>query len=149
MSGELNPLAKVYTGNQKTVAHTTRRLKRTLNPVWESSYEFICPDKTSSIIRIDVIDDRDFLKDPVVGYMSIRLTDLLDSRGEASQDWFPLSSCKSGKIRLSAEWKPLNIPGSIQGAGRYVPPIGVVRLVLNRATDIKCVDNSVSLDFLF
>ena len=149
MSGELNPLAKVYIGNQKTVAHTTRRLKRTLNPVWESAYEFICPDKTSSVIRIDAIDDREFLKDPIVGYMSIRLTDLLDSRGEASRDWFPLSGCKSGKIRLSAEWKPLNMAGSIHGPEKYVPPIGVVRLVLDRATDLKCVNNSVTLDFLF
>ena len=148
MSGDLNPLAKVYIGNPKIVAHATRRLKRTLNPVWESSHEFICPDKTSSIIRINVIDDRDFLTDPVVGYMSIRLTDLLDSRGEASRDWFPLSGCTSGKIRLSAEWKPLNMAGSIHGAEKYVSPIGVVRLVLDRATDLKCVDTSVSLDVL-
>jgi Ca2+-dependent lipid-binding protein len=136
-SGDVKPLAKVYLNGSKTAAHTTRKMKRTLNPVWESAYEFMCSDKDSSIIKVDVIDDRDFLKDPVIGYMSIRLSDLLDSSGKAGQDWFILSGCKTGKIRVSAEWKPLSMPGSIQGADKYSPPIGVVRLLLDKAVDVK------------
>ncbi|RDB28789.1 Uncharacterized protein PYUK71.03c [Hypsizygus marmoreus] len=140
VSGDLNPLAKVYIGDSKSAGHVTALFKHTNNPIWESPYEFLCSDKASTVITVKVVDDRDFLKDPVVGYMSIKLTDLLDSMGEAGRDWFPLSSCKSGKVRLSAEWKPLNMAGSLHGADKYVPPIGVVRLLLDRATDVKNVE---------
>lgn len=79
------------------------------------------------------------MKDPVIGYMSITLPDLLTCMGEAGRDWFPLSGCNTGRVRLSAEWKPLNMPGSFQGAEQYEPPIGVVRLLLDKATDVKYV----------
>ena len=95
----------------------------------------MCTDKKTSVITIKVIDDKDFLKDPVVGYMSVRLADLLLAKEEAGKDWWPLSGCKSGKIRLSAEWKPLEM--SLHGVDQYVPPIGVVRLWLKNATDVK------------
>jgi Ca2+-dependent lipid-binding protein len=120
--------------------HTTPLVKHTNNPIWESSYEFLCSDKSSSVITVKVIDDRDFLKDPLVGYMTVRLNDILDSSGEAGRDWWSLSGCKSGKLKVSAEWKPLNMAGSLQGANQYTPPIGVVRLFLEKATDVKCVN---------
>jgi Ca2+-dependent lipid-binding protein len=37
------------------------------------------------------------------------------------------------------EWKPLNMAGSLQAANQYVPPIGVVKLWLQKAVDVKCV----------
>ncbi|KAJ7139747.1 C2 domain-containing protein [Mycena epipterygia] len=140
LSGDLNPLAKLYLGDSKEAAFSTRLFKHTNAPVWEQAHEFLCSDKASSVIMIKVIDDRDFLKDPVVGYMSIKLEDLLDSKKEAGRDWFPLSNCKSGKIRLSAEWKPLNMAGSLHGADQYKPPIGIVRLHLDKAADVKNVE---------
>ncbi len=139
MSGDLNPLAKVFLGDTKTPLHITKNFKHTNNPVWESAHEFICANKTSSVITVKVIDDRDIFKDPVIGYMSIKLEDLLASKKE-NVDWFPLSNCQTGKIRLSAEWKPLNMSGSLHGAEQYTPPIGVVRLLLDRATDVKNVE---------
>ncbi|KAJ6501679.1 C2 domain-containing protein [Mycena vitilis] len=142
LSGDLNPLARVYLGDSKDAAFSTKLFKHTNAPVWEQAYEFLCADKTSSVVTIKVIDDRDFLKDPVVGYMSIKLQDLLDSKKDTAsgRDWFPLSNCKSGKVRLSAEWKPLNMAGSLHGADQYKPPIGVVRLHLDKATDVKNVE---------
>jgi len=96
---------------------------------------------------VKVIDDRDFFKDPVIGYISIKLEDLLDFTKEGGRDWFPLSGCKTGKVRLSAEWKPLNMAGSLHGADRYMPPIGVVRLWLQKATDVKCIFSPLFEDF--
>lgn len=87
------------------------------------------------MITVKVVDDRDFLKDPVVGYMSMRLGDLLTAETSEGQDWWPLS--KMGKIRISAEWKPLCMAGALSGVSQYVPPIGVVRLWLQKATDVK------------
>ena len=135
MSGDLNPFVKVYLGDHSTATHTSTRLKHTNDPVWESATEFLCTDKKTSVVTIKVIDDREFLKDPVVGYMSVRLTDLLRANEEAGKDWWPLSGCKSGRIRLSTEWKPLEL--SLHGVDQYVPPIGVVRLWLKKATDVK------------
>ena len=134
-SGDLNPLVKVYLGNQATPTHISNCLEHTNNPVWESATEFMCSDKKTLVVTIKVIDDRDFLKDPVVGYMSVRLTDLLRAKGHAGKDWWPLSGCKSGRIRLSTEWKPLEL--SMHGVDQYVPPIGVVRLRLKKATNVK------------
>ena len=92
-----------------------------------------------SPLSTSYIDDRDILKDPVVGYMRVRLVDLLEAKKiEAGRDWWPLSGCKGGgKLRLSAEWKPLNMVGSLHGADQYVPPIGVVRLWIKKAMDVK------------
>ncbi|KAF9270554.1 tricalbin [Marasmius fiardii PR-910] len=147
LSDDLNPLAKLFlASNPRQPIHVTKTFKHTKSPVWESAHEFLCADKRSSVVTIQVIDDRDFMKDPCIGYMSVRLEDLLSfnprnvSEEVEARDWFPLSDCKSGKIRVSAEWKPLNMAGSLHGAGEYKPPIGVVRLWLDRATDIKNVE---------
>ncbi|KII93708.1 hypothetical protein PLICRDRAFT_131763 [Plicaturopsis crispa FD-325 SS-3] len=139
-TNDLNPFAKVLIGGNSSSVHKTPRVKHTNNPVWESSTEFLCSDKSSSVVTIKVIDDRDFLKDPIVGYLSIRLTDLLEAKKEAGRDWWPLSGCKSGRMRLSAEWKPLNMAGSLHGADRYTPPIGVIKLWVQKATDVKNVE---------
>ncbi|KAH8086661.1 tricalbin [Cristinia sonorae] len=139
LSGDLSPFVKVNLGSQ--TIHKTPVRKHTDAPVWESAAEFLCSDKASSVITVKVIDDRDFLKDPVIGYLSIRLEDLLEAKKKAAgRDWWPLSGCKSGKVRMSAEWKPLNMAGSLHGVDSYVPPIGVVRLWLKKAVDVKNVE---------
>ena len=140
MSGDLNPFAKILTSANAPPVHTTARFKHTNNPVWESSTEYLCSDKHSSVVTVKVIDDRDFLKDPVVGYLSIKLDDLLEAKKIGGRDWWPLSGCKSGKVRMTAEWKPLNMAGSLHGADQYVPPIGIVRLWVQKAVDVKNVE---------
>lgn len=128
---------KVYLDSDTSPVHKSQIIKRTNNPVWESSTEFLCSDKHSSVITVKVVDDRDFLKDPVVGYMSVRLGDLLTPEISERRDWWPLS--KTGKIRISAQWKPLQLAGALSGVSQYVPPIGVVRLWLQKAADVKWV----------
>jgi Ca2+-dependent lipid-binding protein len=140
LAGELNPFAVVVLGSNPVPIHSTqstRHTKHTNNPIWESATEFLCSDKDTSIISVKVIDDRDFLKDPLVGYLSIRLVDLLQAQKETGRDWWPLSGCKTGRVRMSAEWKALNITGNLQGTHQYSPPIGVVKLFMDKATDVK------------
>ncbi|KAH8835823.1 C2 domain-containing protein [Flagelloscypha sp. PMI_526] len=139
MSGDLNPFARVYLNNDAHPIHSTQKMKRTAMPVWESPHEFLCSSKQNTTITIKVIDDRDFLKDPKIGFLKARLTDLLDEKKEG-RDWYNLASTKSGKIRISAEWKPLNMAGNLHGTDTYTPPIGVVRLAIDRATDVKNVE---------
>ena len=140
MTADLNPFVKLYTASSPGhPLYITRKVKHTNSPVWEDSTEFLCTDKASSVIMAKVIDDRDYLKDPVIGFMTIRLEDLLEAKKrEAGRDWWPLSGCSTGaKLRVSAEWKPLNMAGRLHGADQYVPPIGVVRLWIKKAQDVK------------
>ena len=140
VSKDLNPFTKIYTGDSATdFIHSTSVSKHTLNPIWESPKEFLCSDRDKCDIRLEVIDDRDFLSDPIIGLMKIRLNDLLEAKKQG-KDWFPLADCKSGRIRVSAEWKPLDMAGSLHGAAKYVPPIGVVRVLMNKAVDVKNVE---------
>lgn len=140
VSKDLNPFVKIYTGNSASdFIHSTPVTKHQLNPIWESPKEFLCSDRDKCDIRLEVIDDRDFLSDPVIGLMKIRLNDLLEAKKQG-KDWFPLAECKSGRIRVSAEWKPLDMAGSLHGAAKYVPPIGVVRVLMKKAVDVKNVE---------
>lgn len=140
LSGDLNPLVKVFLGTSDSYTHKSQIIKHTNNPIWESTTEFICADKSSSVITIKVLDERDFFRDPVVGYMSVRLVDLLQTDPALNREWWPLNGCKRGKIKLSCEWKPLHMAGALSSADQYVPPIGVVRLWLRKATDVKNVE---------
>lgn len=130
LASDLNPVAKVFLSGAKTPHVTTHTAKHTLAPVWEIPTEFLVPNKKRSTVTIKVINERDFLKDPVVGYMTARLEDLLTATQKRGREncWWMLSGCNTGRVRISAEWKPLNMAGSLQGAGTYTPPIGLVRL---------------------
>jgi Ca2+-dependent lipid-binding protein len=143
LSGDLNPLCQVRV-NTTSGTFKSPIKKHTNSPVWEVPYEFLCLDKNATKLSIKVLDDRDFIDDPVIGYMTINLVDLLQTKDQASQDWFPLSGCHTGKVRLSAEWKPLSMAGSLHGSDQYTPPIGVVRLVIDRALDVKYVSFATS-----
>lgn len=139
LTGDINPFAKVLLSAKSPPIYKTPVVKHTFNPVWESSTEFLCSDKHTSVVTVKIIDDRDFLKDPMIGYLSIKLEDLLEAK-KTTRDWWPLSGCKTGRLRMSAEWKPLNMAGSLHGADSYVPPIGIVRLWMKKATDVKNVE---------
>lgn len=138
LSGDLNPLCQVRVNTTGTTFKSPIK-KHTNSPVWEVPYEFLCPNKNDTKLSVKILDDRDFIKDPVIGYMVINLVDLLQTKDQASSDWFALSGCRSGKVRLSAEWKPLSMAGSLHGSEQYMPPIGVVRLVIDKAVDVKYV----------
>jgi len=92
--------------------YSTRTLKRTTSPAWESSTEFLVTDKTAAIIGLKVIDERGLSVDPTLGYLNVKLDDLLEAKNQG-KDWFPLSGCASGRVRLSAEWKPVMMAGGV------------------------------------
>jgi Ca2+-dependent lipid-binding protein len=139
-TADLNAFAKVFLGNASAPIHTTSTAKHTPQPIWESSTEFLCTDRGSSVITVNVVDGRGFAKGSILGYLTVRLRDLLEARKDVDRDWWPLNGCKSGRVRLTTEWKPLDMAGSLHGADQYVPPIGAVRLWLKNATDVKNVE---------
>nr|ODN95971.1 transmembrane protein [Cryptococcus depauperatus CBS 7855] len=135
----LNPFARVFLGGSKHEVHKTKTLKHANQPIWEEACEFLVPEKNKSIVTIDLTDHKDFAIDPSLGQVTIRLTDLLEAK-ERHQDWFPLMNSRQGKIRLTAEWKPVAMTGAIGGAGSYIPPIGILRIWLKKAVDVKNVE---------
>lgn len=54
ISDDINPLAKVFIGNSKTPQLVTPTYKHTLNPVWESSTEYLVSSKKHSQISVKV-----------------------------------------------------------------------------------------------
>jgi len=65
---------------------------------------------------------------------------MLNAREEAGKDWWPLSGCNSGRIRLGIEWKPLNIAGSLHGPSNTLRPSASFGCGLKKATDVKNVE---------
>lgn len=140
--GDLNPFARIYLGGSRKPVHTTQTLKRSNAPIWESHCEFLVPDKYSSIISLQIIDSKNFAQDPTLGKLSVKLVDLLEARARG-QDWLPLQGSRAGKVRLTAEWKPVAMTGSMDGAAAYVAPIGILRIWLKNAVDVKNVEGTL------
>ena len=124
---------EVCLDNCPTPISTSNCLLDTNNPVWESAKEFLCASKMTSIVTIRVVEDRKSPENQLAGYMSARLIDLLRAEQVAGGNWWSLSGCKSGRIKLSSEWKPLGL--GLRSVEQFVQPIGVVRLWLKKATD--------------
>lgn len=91
------------------------------------------------MIGVSVCDSNTFGPNSVLGRVKVKLTDLLEANSK-QLDWFPLDGASSGRVRLTAEWKPVLMVGSINGAGAYTPPIGVIRIWFKRARDLKNVE---------
>jgi Ca2+-dependent lipid-binding protein len=135
--GHLNPYAKFLFQGVKV--HESQVIKRADNPVWEAYTEFLVTDKAKAVIGVKVLDSQSLAKDPSIGHVSLALTDLIEAN-KKGLDWFPLTGAKSGKVRMSVLWKPVIIPGAINGANAYTPPIGVLRFWAHKAIDLKNVE---------
>jgi Ca2+-dependent lipid-binding protein len=118
---------------------STRTLKRTIAPAWEHAQEFLVTDKPSAVVGVKIVDERGLSTDPVLGYVNVKLSDLLDAKAK-QKDWFPLSGCSTGRVRMTAEFKPVLMTGAFNGAQAYSAPIGVVRLWFKRGVDLKNVE---------
>lgn len=123
-NGQINPFVQIsLNGN---AVHKSQVLKRTPNPVFESSGEFLVTNRVNAILRIQVKNDNSLATGSSLGHVSVKLSDLLLPSAK-EKDWYPLGGTTSGRIRISAEWKPVLMAG-LNSSGSYRPPIGVVRL---------------------
>ena len=135
--GALSPYA-VFLLNGKEV-HISKKLKRTNNPIWDEHVEMLVHNRMNCRLGVIIKDERDLSADVIVGSYQIRLNDFLE-RMEAQQDWFTLANADSGKVRMEVKWKPVVMPGGIQGSGGYVTPIGVMRFHFKQAKDVRNVE---------
>lgn len=124
--GLLNPYA-VLLLNSKEVHHT-KKLKRTNNPIWDDgSKEILITDRKHAKLGLAIKDDRDLAGDQIVGTYQIKLDDMLEMM-QKGNDWYNLSGVHTGRAKITAQWKPVAIPGVLSSSRGYQAPVGVMRL---------------------
>lgn len=133
---DTNALAKIYLGSSKQPCHVTDVIKKNQSPSWEDHTEFIVADKHASVVTVYV---QDKTKNTSLGRVTVKLSDILEAK-EKGNDWFPLQGTRAGKIRLSATFKPVAMAGAIDGAASYTPPIGILRVLIKSAADVKNIE---------
>lgn len=132
--GQLNPYG-VLILNGKEI-HITKKLKRTNNPIFQNaSKEFLVTDRKNARLGLVIKDDRDLTRDPILGTYQIKFNDMLKMM-EKGQDWFHLHGAKTGRAKLTLQWKPVAL-GGISGSAGYIDPIGVMRFHFKSATDLR------------
>ncbi|KAK4164216.1 C2 domain-containing protein [Cladorrhinum sp. PSN259] len=135
---QANPLA-MLTLNGKEV-HTTKKVKRTNNPVWDDgSKEILVTDKKNAKLGVVIKDDRDIAGDQVVGNYQIKLEDMLEYMAKG-QDWYNLAGAKTGRVKMLAQWRPVAIAGIASGTGGYMTPIGVLRIHFKHGRNLRNVE---------
>lgn len=112
-------------------------IKHSNTPTYESSTEFLVADKNACQIDVAIVDDKSIGRDPVIGRCRVKLADIL-AKQELQQDWFDLT--RTGKVRLTVDWKPLEIPGGLNSGAAWTPPIGLMRIFVRNARDVKNVE---------
>lgn len=136
--GQLNPYAVLLLNNKEI--HVTRKLKRTNNPVWDNgSKEILITNRKTAKLGLVIKDDRDIAADPILGTYQIKLNDMLQLM-EKGQEWYNLASARSGRAKLTLQWKPVALSGVGAGTGGYVTPIGVMRFHFKNARDLRNVE---------
>lgn len=130
----LNPYA-ILLLNGKEI-HTTGKLKRTNNPIFQnSSKEILIADRKSARLGLVIKDDRDLVAHPILGQCQIKMNDMLKMM-ENGKEWYPLSDAKSGRVKITLTWKPVSLRG-IAGSAGYINPVGVMRLHFMSANDLR------------
>ncbi|KAI4114736.1 MAG: hypothetical protein LQ345_004539 [Seirophora villosa] len=133
--GALNPYA-VLLLNGKEI-HTTRKLKRTNNPIWDNgSKEFLVTDRRAARLGLVIKDDRDIATDPILGTYQIKVDDMMQLM-EKGQEWYHLAGAKTGRAKMMLQWKPVAMKGITGGSGGYITPIGVMRFHFQSARDLR------------
>ena len=136
--GQLNPYAVLILNGKEM--HTTRKLKRTNNPIWDNgSKEFLVTDRKAARLGLVIKDDRDLGADPILGTYQIKLDDMLQLM-DKGQEWYNLAGAKTGRAKMMLQWKPVALKGGLGGSGGYITPIGVMRFHFISARDLRNVE---------
>lgn len=113
--------------------------KKNNNPFWNLRYEAIINNKSKAKVRF-VIKDKD---ESFLGSITTTLNELIDA-SLVNQTWFGLS--KGGEIRINAVWKPVDLPTKMEDSLDYTPPIGVVRISIEKAEDLRNLERIGKID---
>lgn len=116
----------------------TAVVKGNNNPSWSQTREKIVFNRSKSRVRI-ILRTAD---KKIYSVVKTSLNNLIDST-QVEDPWFQLS--KGGEIQVSTTWKPVMLEGA-SGAGGYTPPIGVVRVAIDSAEDLRNLETIGKVD---
>lgn len=126
--GKLSSYVEVYFNNE--LISKTKTFKNNDNPAFSIPLEKIVTDRRRSKLKILVKDP----KNKIIAASIESLNSLID-RAEIDRQWVPFNK-GDGEFKISTIWKSVEIKDA-PGAGGYTQPIGVVRILLNKATDLR------------
>ncbi|KAI0873036.1 C2 domain-containing protein [Hypoxylon argillaceum] len=133
--GLLNPYAALLLNGKEV--HQTKKLKRTNNPIFDDgSKEILITDRKNAKLGLAIKDDREIAGDQLVGTYQIKLDDMLEMM-EKGNEWYNLSGVHTGRVKLTAQWKPVAISGVLSSSGGYQTPVGVMRLHFKKAHGLR------------
>lgn len=138
-SGDGKPVttfAEVFVDGENLVE--TSVVKGNNSPAWGVSKEKIIYNRAKTNVRV-IIRNKE---KKIYGSFRCKLNDLIDAT-MVEDPWFPLS--KGGEIQINTHWKPVMLEGA-SGAGGYSPPMGVVRLVIDKAEDLRNLERIGKVD---
>ncbi|CAO3625901.1 unnamed protein product [Mucor hiemalis] len=135
----VNAYAIVKVNGQEKLRTAT--FKRSINPRWNKFVEVFVADKSNLSLEVIIMNAVDFGDDTVLGRWSSSLVDMENQLVNDKNDWWSLKD-GTGKIHLNMVWKSVPLTGFSAGLtrGTYRHPIGVVRVKLNHAKNIKNVE---------
>lgn len=116
----------------------TSVVKNNNSPAWGVSDERIIFDRSKTKIRV-IVRTKD---KKIYGSFRCKLNDLIDAT-MVEDPWFQLS--RGGEIQINTNWKPVMLEGA-SGAGGYSPPMGVVRVVIDKAEDLRNLETIGKVD---
>ena len=88
----------------------TKTVKNNQNPDWNFETDLPVRDNGPRNIEIEVYDSDRFGKDKLLGSSSLDIGDLMDA--PFNEEWLPLDGSKNGKIKVSADFNPLDEIGN-------------------------------------
>ena len=133
--GQLSPYGIILVNGKEV--HTTGKLKRTNNPVFPNpNKSILITDRKKARIGLVIKDETAMATDPILGTYQIKLDDMMKLM-EKGQEWFNLHSAKTGRAKMLLEWKPVALKGVVGGTGGYITPIGVMRIHVKGASDLR------------
>jgi len=142
--GQLNPYAVLILNGK--VVQVSKKLKRTNNPIWpDATKELLITDRKKAKLALVIKDDRDLAQDPVLGTYQIKLDDMLELTFKG-QEWYNLVQTKTGRAKITLQWKPVELKGALGGSGGYVKPIGVMRLPFQNARQLRNLETMSKCD---
>lgn len=110
---KINPYVRVIVNGHEKIK--TSIAWHTHNPAYEKAGEVVVLDKNEVFVRVEVKDWNKVHKDELLGVWTSHLSEILEKQ-EENDGWWPLTldkdgNDKTGKLRLSAQWKPVIIRG--------------------------------------
>ncbi|ELT99110.1 synaptotagmin 1 [Capitella teleta] len=133
MSGTSDPYVKVYLLPEKKKKHETKVHRKTLNPVFNETFNFKVPyaEMGSKTLVFAVYDFDRFSKHDQIGQVKVPLNSV--DLGRVVEEWRDLTSPESDSEKE-------NKLGDICFSLRYVPTAGKLTVVILEAKNLKKMD---------